>query len=73
VLYVEVKMKDGLPDLNDPDFQSSPLPAEGGLVQLATLTLLQEATGASGRRPFSLGSTKRKLAVWGEPAFLTST
>jgi len=30
LLYLEVKMKDGLPDLNDPDFLSSPLPAEGG-------------------------------------------
>lgn len=30
LLYLEVKMKDGLPDLNDPDLASSPLPAEGG-------------------------------------------
>lgn len=30
VLYLEVKMNDGLPDLNDPDLLSSPLPAEGG-------------------------------------------
>lgn len=30
VHYLEVKMKDGLPDLNDPDLLSSPLPAEGG-------------------------------------------
>lgn len=29
-LYLEVKMKDGLPDLEDPDLLSSPLPAEGG-------------------------------------------
>lgn len=30
VLYLEVKMKDGLPDLNDPDLGPSSLPAEGG-------------------------------------------
>lgn len=29
-LHLEVKMKDGLPDLDDPDLLSSPLSAEGG-------------------------------------------
>lgn len=30
LLYLEVKMKDGLPDLNDPDLVSESPPAEGG-------------------------------------------